>query len=61
MDRLDAEDIQLRGDDQILADTIPLRELPFTGGVPLLGLAAIGLAAIVAGSSVLRAVTRRGR
>jgi hypothetical protein len=46
--------------EDVLADTIPDRKLPFTGGMPLLGLAAIGLAAIVAGSSVLRAVTRRG-
>ena len=43
----------------VLRNTIPNRRLPFTGGMPLLG--ALGLASIVAGSSVLRAVTRRGR
>jgi hypothetical protein len=48
----------LSGD--VLADTIPNRNLPFTGGMSLLFLAAIGLAAIVAGVSVLRAVMRRG-
>jgi hypothetical protein len=64
---------QYRGDEQIvqrfeqclsedvLADTIPNRALPFTGGMSLLILGAIGLAAIVAGAAVLRAVTRRGR
>ena len=46
----------LSGD--VLADTIPNRNLPFTGGMSLLFLGAIGLAAIVAGVSVLRAVTR---
>jgi hypothetical protein len=45
----------------VLADTIPDRKLPLTGGMPLLLLGAIGLAAIVAGASVLRAVTRRER
>jgi hypothetical protein len=45
----------------VLRNTIPNRRLPFTGGMPLLGLGALGLASIVAGSSVLRAVTRRGR
>jgi uncharacterized repeat protein (TIGR01451 family) len=43
----------------VITDTIPDRKLPFTGGMPLLGLAAIGLASLVAGASVLRAVTRR--
>jgi hypothetical protein len=47
----------LSGD--VLADTIPDRKLPFTGGMPLLGLAAIGLASLIAGAAVLRAVTRR--
>jgi hypothetical protein len=46
--------------EDVLADTIPDRKLPFTGGMSLLFLAAIGLAAIVAGVSVLRAVMRRG-
>jgi hypothetical protein len=46
---------------EVLADTIPDEDLPYTGGVPLLGLAAIGLASMVAGASVLRAATRRRR
>jgi hypothetical protein len=46
---------------EVLADTIPNRYLPYTGGVPLLGLAAIGLASLVAGASVLRTATRRRR
>jgi hypothetical protein len=45
----------------VLADTIPDRKLPFTGGMPLIGLAAIGLASLVAGVAVLRAVMRRAR
>jgi hypothetical protein len=45
--------------EDVFAKTIPDRKLPFTGGMPLLGLAAIGLASLVAGASVLRAVTRR--
>jgi hypothetical protein len=49
----------LSGD--VLADTIPNRKLPFTGGMSLLFLGAIGLAATVAGVSVLRAVTRHRR
>ena len=49
----------LEGD--VLANTIPNRLLPDTGGAPLLGLAAIGLATLVAGASVLGAVTRRRR
>jgi hypothetical protein len=44
----------------ILVDTIPDRKLPFTGGMPLLGLAAIGLVSLIAGVAVLRAVLRRG-
>jgi hypothetical protein len=44
----------------VLADTIPNRNLPFTGGMPLLVLVAIGLASLVAGAAVLRAVMRRG-
>jgi hypothetical protein len=47
--------------ENVLADTIPNRNLPFTGGMSLLLIAAIGLAAIVAGGTVLRAVMRRGR
>ena len=43
----------------VLADTIPNRNLPFTGGVPLLGLSAIGLASLIAGVAMLRAVLRR--
>ncbi len=49
----------LSGD--VLADTIPNRNLPFTGGMSLLFLAGVGLTAIVAGVSVLRAVMRHGR
>jgi len=45
----------------VLRDTIPNRLLPDTGGAPLLGLAAIGLASLVAGTSVLGAITRRRR
>jgi hypothetical protein len=47
--------------EDVLADTIPNRNLPFTGGMPLLFLGAIGLAAIVAGVSVLRAALRHRR
>jgi hypothetical protein len=47
----------LSGD--VLVDTIPDRKLPFTGGMPLLGLAAIGLVSLIAGVAVLRAVMRR--
>jgi hypothetical protein len=44
----------------VLEATIPDKVLPFTGGIPLLGLfAVIGLAAIVAGVLVLRAVMSR--
>ena len=49
----------LEGD--VLRNTIPNRLLPDTGGAPLLGLAAIGLASLVAGASVLGAIARRGR
>ena len=45
----------------VLRNTIPNRLLPDTGGAPLLGLAAIGLVSLVAGASVLGAITRRGR
>ena len=38
----------------VIADTIPDRKLPFTGGMPLLFLAAIGIASLVAGAAVLR-------
>jgi hypothetical protein len=47
----------LSGD--VLVDTIPDRRLPFTGGMPLLGLAIIGLVSMIAGAAVLRAVMRR--
>lgn len=53
-----AVDDQAKG--EVLAATIPDKPLPFTGGIPLLGLfAVIGLAAIVAGVLVLRAVMSR--
>jgi hypothetical protein len=46
--------------DGVIAATIPEKALPFTGGIPLLGLFAdIGIAAIVAGVIVLRAVMSR--
>ena len=47
----------LSGD--VLAETIPDRNLPFTGGMPLLFLGAIGIASLIAGAAVLRAVMRR--
>jgi hypothetical protein len=40
--------------DDVIADTIPDRKLPFTGGMPLLFLAAIGIASLVVGAAVLR-------
>jgi hypothetical protein len=44
----------------VIAATIPKKPLPFTGGIPLHGLfAVLGLAAIVAGVFVLRAVMSR--
>jgi hypothetical protein len=46
---------------EVLKSTIPDEDLPYTGGVPLLGLAALSLASLVAGASVLRAATRRRR
>ena len=45
----------------VLRDTIPNRLLPDTGGAPLLGLAALGLASLAAGASVLGTITRRRR
>ncbi len=45
----------------VLRDTIPNKLLPDTGGAPLVGLAAIGLASLVAGASVLGAIMRRRR
>jgi hypothetical protein len=47
----------LSGD--VLADTIPDRKLPFTGGMSLLGLAAILVVSLIVGIAVLRAVIRR--
>jgi hypothetical protein len=49
----------LSGD--VLMNTIPNRNLPFTGGISTLWLAAIGLSFIVAGLSVRRTMMRRGR
>jgi hypothetical protein len=43
----------------VLRDTIPNRKLPFTGGMPLFGLAALGLVSMIIGAAVLRAVMRR--
>jgi hypothetical protein len=45
----------------VLAQTIPTRRLPGTGGPHLLGLAALALISVVAGASVFRAGTRRRR
>jgi hypothetical protein len=46
--------------DDVIADTVPDRKLPFTGGPPLLGLAFIGLAcAGLLGLAVLRSAIRR--
>jgi LPXTG-motif cell wall-anchored protein len=45
----------------VLRDTIPNKRLPDTGGAPLLGLAALGIASLVAGASVVGAITRGGR
>jgi hypothetical protein len=47
--------------EDVIADTIPDGELPFTGGPPLLGLAVIGLACAGLGVSVLRGALRRTR
>jgi uncharacterized repeat protein (TIGR01451 family) len=52
-----ADDEQYK--DKVIAATIPDKVLPNTGGMPLLGLAALALASVVAGASVLRAGTRR--
>ena len=49
----------LSGD--VLANTIPRRRLPFTGGMSLVSLAAIGLISLAAGATVFRAMMRRGR
>jgi hypothetical protein len=43
----------------VLRNTIPNRKLPFTGGMPLFGLAALGLVSLIVGAAVLRAVLRR--
>ncbi len=43
----------------VLRNTIPNRRLPFTGGMPLSGLAAIGVVFAIVGIAMLRAVTRR--
>jgi hypothetical protein len=47
--------------EDVLAQTIPRRKLPATGGPHLLGLAALALVSVVAGASVFRAGTRRRR
>jgi hypothetical protein len=44
----------------VLTNTIPNRNLPFTGGMSLIALVAIGLAPLLAGAAVLRAMMRRG-
>ncbi len=45
----------------VLRGTIPNKRLPDTGGAPLLGLAALGIASLVAGASVVGAITRGRR
>ncbi len=45
----------------VLTNTIPHRRLPFTGGMSLIGLAAIGLVSLAAGATVFRAMLRRAR
>ena len=45
----------------VLANTIPHSNLPFTGGMPLIALAAIGLISLGVGATVFRAMMRRGR
>jgi hypothetical protein len=47
--------------EDVLVDTIPDRVLLNTGGMSLLGFAALGLASVVAGGYMLRAGTRRRR
>jgi hypothetical protein len=47
--------------EDVLRNTIPNRNLPFTGGMSLLALAVIGLVALIAGIAVFRAVMRRMR
>ena len=44
----------------VLANTIPHSNLPFTGGMSLIALAAIGLISLGVGASVFRAMMRRG-
>jgi hypothetical protein len=51
---------QYPGKANVIVSTIPKKALPVTGGISLYGLVAIGLVAIVVGSSVLRAAIRRG-
>jgi hypothetical protein len=43
----------------VIADTVPDRRLPFTGGPPLFGLAFIGLACAGLGLAILRSAIRR--
>ena len=45
--------------DKVIPDTTSKKPLPDTGGVPLLGLAAVALALVGAGFSILRTSTRR--
>jgi hypothetical protein len=52
------QDANIPGD--VIADTVPDRKLPFTGGPPLVGLAFIGLASAgLLGLAVLRSAIRR--
>ncbi len=45
--------------DDVIKGTIPDKPLPNTGGIPLLGLAVLGVAAVAVGTQVLRGATRR--
>jgi hypothetical protein len=47
--------------EDVIADTIPNRKLPFTGGPPLFGFAVIGLACACLGVAVLRGALRRAQ
>jgi hypothetical protein len=51
------QDANIPGD--VIADTVPDRKLPFTGGPPLVGLALVGLACAGLILAVLRSAIRR--
>jgi hypothetical protein len=45
----------------VLTNTIPNRNLPFTGGIPLIALAAFVLIALGVGATAFRTMVRRER